>query len=223
MRNLLILLLVALFSGAAAGEVLSPDRFVKYERVRLTSDLSHLSQNQKKMVRHLLAAAKIMDALFWRQAFGDPKALRAHVRQPRLKYYASINYGPWDRLNGDAPFVEGFGPKPLGAGFYPPDMTKEEFEKADFPGKESLYTVVRRDAGGGLVAIPYSQEFRPELELAAKHLRQAADLAQDGGFKKYLSLRAKALLDDKYQPESYAFCTTDVDLCRVRTKLNLRT
>ena len=191
--------------GALSAETLTPDQFVKYERVRLTSDLSHLSENQKKMVNHLLAAAKIMDALFWRQAFGDRKALRADVRDPKLFYYASINYGPWDRLNGDAPFVEGYGPKPLGAGFYPPDMTKEEFEKTDFPGKKSLYTVVRRDAAGSLVAVPYSQVFRQELELAAKHLSKAAELAEDSGFKKYLELRAKALLDDEYQPSDMAW------------------
>ena len=206
MRRYLLLLVISLLAlSPSQAETLSTDDFVKYETVRLTSDLSSLSSGQKQMLRHLIAAAKVMDGLFWQQAFGGPRALSADVNDPQLRNYARVNYGPWDRLNADAPFIPNFGPKPLGAQFYPADMTKAEFENAQFPGKKSLYTLVRRDAAGELTAIPYSQAYRAELEIAARHLLDAAALAEDAGFRKYLELRAQALLDDEYQPSDMAW------------------
>ena len=41
--------------------------------------------------------------------------------------YFDINFGPWDRLDELAPFL-GSTPHPPGAGYYPVDMTAEEFE-----------------------------------------------------------------------------------------------
>lgn len=202
---LLLLALLLALPGLVQAQVLQPEDFARYERVELTTDLSHLSPNQVKMLGHLLRAASVMDGLFWQQAFGNTQALSSHIKSPKLRAYAGINYGPWDRLRGDAPFLEGFGPKPLGARFYPADMTKAEFEAADFPGKKSLYSLIRRDSGGKLVSIPYSQAFRPELEIAAGHLREAAHLTEDEGFREYLSLRAKALLSDDYQPSDMAW------------------
>lgn len=205
MKYLSVLLILALFSAPLAADTLSPDQFAGYETVELTADLSHLSQGQRQMVWHLLKASEVMDVLFWQQSFGNPEALMAEVHDAELRRYARINYGPWDRLNGNRPFLENYGPKPDAAGFYPHDMTKEEFEAADFPGKKAQYSVVRRDSQGQLVSIPYSQMFRPELEIAVRHLKAAAALAEDPGFKNYLELRARALLDDNYQPSDMAW------------------
>lgn len=108
-------------------------------------------------------------------------------------------------MQGNRPFVEGFGEKPLGARFYPSDMSKEEFEAADFPGKVDLYTVVRRNPKGELFAVGYNEYFRPELEVAAAHLRHAAELVKEPGLKKYLELRADALLSNDYQPSDMAW------------------
>lgn len=203
-KTILLLVALALWTPTLA-ETLPKDQFKKYTTVKLTSDLSHLSPNQKKMVGELLAAAQIMDHLFWQQAYGDKAYLLESITDPELRRYAAINYGPWDRLNGDAPFLPGYGPKPLGARFYPIDMTKAEFEAANFAGQKSLYSVVRRDSNGKLVSIPYSQMYQPELQKASAHLRAAAALAEDPGFKHYLELRAKALLDDNYQPSDMAW------------------
>ncbi|MCA9793915.1 MAG: Zn-dependent hydrolase [Candidatus Eremiobacteraeota bacterium] len=203
-KTILLLVALALWTPSLA-DTLPKDQFKKYTTVKLTSDLSHLSPDQKKMVGELLAAAQIMDHLFWQQAYGDKAYLLESITDPELRRYAAINYGPWDRLNGDAPFLPGYGPKPLGARFYPTDMTKEEFEAASFTGQKSLYSVVRRDSNGKLVSIPYSQMYQPELQKAAAHLRAAAALAEDPGFKHYLELRAKALLDDNYQPSDMAW------------------
>jgi len=80
------------------------------------------------MIPWLIKASEIMDKLFWQQAYGNPKPLLASIENPAERRFAEINYGPWDRLDADLPFVENAGPKPLGAQFYPQDMSKEEFE-----------------------------------------------------------------------------------------------
>ncbi len=100
---------------------------------------------------------------------------------------------------------------PPGAEFYPRDMAKEEFETA--AGKSgsagqalrSLYTMVRRDSAGGLVAVPYHQVFAGPTARAAGKLRQAAALAEDAGLRRYLGLRAQALETDDYQASDMAW------------------
>jgi len=156
-----------------------PSRFDIYATVRLTSDLSHLSDSQKQMVVLLIDAAKIMDDLFWQQAYGDKEELLGSIADPKERRFAEINYGPWDRLAADQPFIEGVGPKPLGARFYPEDMSKQEFEAWAQEGKNGLYSLVRRDPQGGLILEPYSQAYKTELGQAAGLLRQASELASD--------------------------------------------
>jgi hypothetical protein len=182
-----------------------PSRYDIYAEVRLSADLSHLDDNQKQMIPLLIEASKIMDQLFWLQAFGDPEPFLADIEDPAARRFAAINYGPWDRLAADQPFIESYGPKPPGARFYPADMTKQEFEAWDQEGKDGLYTLVRRDDVGDLTLEPYSQAFRPQLEQAAVLLRQAADLAVDAEFANYLRMRADALLTDDFQPSDMAW------------------
>lgn len=208
LRNLFTTFLIPLALSAAAlaePEFVQPDQYVQYATVKLTSDLSHLSGDQKQAVVEMIKAAQVMDRLFWLQAYGNPEALETLVDDPKTRQYVRTNYGPWDRLQGNRPFVEGFGEKPLGARFYPSDMSKEEFEAADFPGKVDLYTVVRRNPKGELFAVGYNEYFRPELEVAAAHLRHAAELVKEPGLKKYLELRADALLSNDYQPSDMAW------------------
>ena len=207
----LFIFLVALFSchvnqdrSQKEEERLTPEETLmqknldKYVTVKLTADLSHLSEDQKKMIGLLIKVGEIMDEIFWKQAYGDKTDLITRINDPRTKKFAKINYGPWDRLDNNRPFVEGIGPKPAGAGFYPVDMTKEEFEQSDLPGKKSLYTLIRRDNQDNLVVVPYHQAFSEEVKKAARLLREAAVLAEHEGFRKYLNLRAEALLTDEY-------------------------
>lgn len=185
------------------------DKVQQYVPFRLEADLTHLSDNQRRMLPLLIEAAQIMDGLFWRQAYGDKQQLLNSL-DGAARRFAEINYGPWDRLGDDQPFLPDVGPKPDGAQFYPTDMTKQEFEAAvaassdEGEALKSLYTIVERE-GEGLIAKPYSQVFGPELEAAAAKLREAAALADDAGFKNYLTLRAAALLSDDYQPSDMAW------------------
>ncbi|OCQ20495.1 Zn-dependent hydrolase [Pseudoalteromonas luteoviolacea] len=177
-----------------------------YTEVTLTSDLSHLNDNQKKMIGILIDASKIMDDLFWKQAFTEDKAaFLSRIEDPEVRRFADINYGPWDRLDGDKVFLSTFGEKAPGAQFYPNDITKSELNNADFKDKQGLYSMVKRDQQGNLYSTAYATEFRAELEQAAKLLRQASNLAVDKDFANYLNLRADALLNNSYQPSDFAW------------------
>jgi hypothetical protein len=177
-------------------------KLAQYTTVRLTSDLQKLSENERRMIPLLIDAARSMDAIYWRQAYGNRDSLLRSIKDPSTRRYAEINYGPWDRLDDNAPFVEGAGPKPKGAGFYPREMTKEELK-----GKalESQYTLVRRDSAGALIAVPYHEAYADQIRPAAAKLRQAAGLAEDPGLRRYLELRAQALETDDYQPSDLAW------------------
>ncbi|MCC5878414.1 MAG: Zn-dependent hydrolase [Idiomarina sp.] len=176
------------------------ERLNIYQSVRLDTDLSHLSDNQRALVGLLIDASEIMDELFWRQAYdGDRVELLNQIHDPAVRKFAEMNYGPWDRLNNDQPFLRGFAEKPLGANYYPADMTREEFNEADFDGKDSLYTLVRRNAQGELYARPYHEEYSDELERAAALLRDAADLAEYEPFARYLRARADAFVTGEYR------------------------
>lgn len=182
------------------------ERLNIYTPVTLSADLSHLSENQRRMIGKLIEASKIMDRLFWRQAYGPRKRLlQQKIDDNPTRRFAKLNYGPWDRLNANKPFVAGVGSKPPGANYYPKDMTKAEFEAADVEGKASLYTMIRRDDDGNLVAISYHEFFKHPLARAADLLREAADLAENEAFKRYLELRANALLSNEYRESDMAW------------------
>ncbi|ATD02268.1 MULTISPECIES: Zn-dependent hydrolase [Pseudoalteromonas] len=177
-----------------------------YTDFSLQSDLSHLSENQKAMVAKLIDASKIMDDLFWKQAFGEDKqSFLAQLDDEKVRQFADINYGPWDRLNGDEVFLSGYKEKPLGAGFYPADITKEELNNADVKDKTGLYSLIKRDELGNLYSTPYSEEYAVELAQTAKLLRDASKLADDKEFANYLNLRADAIQSDDFQASDFAW------------------
>ena len=176
-----------------------------YAEIELKSDLSSLAEGDRQAIALLLQAGQIMDGLFWKQVYGDKDVLLAKISDPATRRFAEINYGPWDRLDDDKPFVEGVGPRPPGARFYPADMTKAEFDAADLPGKDSQYTLIARDAAGKLKVVPYHVAYKAELEQVADLLRQASRVASDKGFRDYLNLRADALLSGNYQPSDMAW------------------
>ncbi len=179
----------------------------KYTSFALTTDLSVLSENECRMLPHLFAAADEMEAIFWMQAYGDREELLESIEDPALREFARINYGPWDRIDGNAPFIDGVGDKPSGSNLYPADMSKEEFEAAVAmnPSLADLYTMVVRDASENLEAISYHDAFEEHMERAAHEIRAAATFADEPGLKKYLELRAEALTSSDYQESDFAW------------------
>jgi hypothetical protein len=146
-----------------------------------------------------------MDDLYWQQCFGNKDSLLNSVSDEKTKKFIMLNYGPWDKLNNDTPFLAGVGTKPPGAQFYPKDMTKEELEKSDLADKRGLYSLIRRDSSGKLISIPYHLAYKAPLQKASSLLKKAAELAEDAGLKKYLNLRAEALVTDKYDASDIAW------------------
>jgi len=219
LKTSVIVLVSALACGTAPPPEESPEeapvdadaRLRRYTTVRLSTDVAALSDSERKMIPHLVRAAEAMDRTYWEQAYGDKEKLLSSLESAAARRYAEINYGPWDRLDDNQLFVEGFEEKPAGANFYPEDMTKEELETAAAESEErekaleSLYTMVRRDKGGDLQTIPYSVFFEEAFGAAADELRQAAELAEDPGLKRYLELRAEALLSDDYRASDMAW------------------
>ncbi|NGY04195.1 dipeptidyl-peptidase 3 family protein [Solimonas terrae] len=181
------------------------ERLADYASVRLTADLSGLDANQKKMLGLLIQAADVTNDLFWQQSWGDKDALLQRIADPGRRAFAELNFGPWDRLHADEPFVASVGPRPPGVQFYPADMSKAEFEQADLADKTGLYTLLRRDAQGRLVTVPYHEAYKADLAKAATLLREAATLSKNRDFMKYLRMRADALQSDDYQPSDYAW------------------
>lgn len=170
----------------------------KYVEVKLTSDISHLSDNEKEMIRLLFSAADLADKIFWLQNVGPKEEVLAKAEDEKVKEFIKINYGYWDVLENLEPFVEGVGPKPKGAEFYPPDMTVEEFEAFQDPHKTSLYTLIRRDEDGSLKTVWYHEAYKEYVTELSELLWKASKLAGDREFAKYLELRAEAVKTDDY-------------------------
>ncbi len=190
---------------SAPVEAEKPSRFDIYTEVGLTTDLSHLSDNQRQMIGLLIDAAKITDNIFWQQVWGDKDELLDSIDDPKMKRFALYNYGPWDRLAADQSFIESYGPRPKGARFYPEDMSKTEFEAWQQEGKDEQYSIVQRDADGGLILVPYSKAFELQISEIADLLVQASALADDQEFAVYLKMRATALKTDDYQVSDMAW------------------
>jgi hypothetical protein len=181
------------------------ERLEIYAPVRLSADLTTLSDQERRMLVPLIRASQVVNEIFWRNAYGDPVPLLARLDDESVRAFVEINYGPWDRLDDDRPFVPGVGPRPPGANFYPLDMTRAEFESADLPDKTGSYTLIRRTPAGTLETIPYHVAYASYVDRAAAQLRVAAGLAENAALAHYLELRAEALLTDEYRKSDEAW------------------
>lgn len=198
-----------------------PQRLAQLPRTVVDYDRSLLNENERQVVAKLIEASQFIDEIYWRQVSEDNVAYREMLRKQaaisaldRAGYeYFIANKGRWDRLAQDQPFIEPFGSmgeKPHGGAFYPADITKDEFERyvAANPTQkealEGLFTIVRRD-GDRLVAIPYSQAYRQQLEQAAAKLREAAAITTNASLKDYLTKLADAFLKDNYRESDIAW------------------
>ena len=207
MRKILFISTALLALGACTqkNDDSLKEKVESYAVVEVKSPLyDALSENDKKIVGLFRQAAEIMDGLFWKQTFGDKAKIEA-LPDGYAKTYAMINYGAWDHLDDNKPFIEGYGEKPLGCQYYPQDMTMEEWEAFDDPDKLSLYTVIRRDENGGLKTVWYRDEYKEELEKVCALLEEAAALTENEGMRTYLAERIKAFRTDDYLASDMAW------------------
>ena len=163
-------------------------RMQDYTSVHLSTDTSTLTAKERQMIPLLVDAARAMDPIFWQQTYGSRDSLLAMTSDPQVKRFIDINYGPYDRLDENTPFVGEIGARKPGANLYPADITKEQFEsalKSASPAKQDslkgLYTIVRRGKDSTLTAIPYHIAFAEQNKIAAEKLREAASLPKIPG------------------------------------------
>ncbi len=200
------------------------ERLKEFTPVLIKADLSKLDEKKIKMIKLLAEAGHLANEIFWKQSSIDGIKLRDELKNKTddnsksILKYLTVHFGPYDRIYHSERFY-GEGPKtrPEMGTYYPQDITKEEFEayiKAHPDKKEALesqYTVVKRD-GKDLIAVPFHKEY-PEVQKIAKLLDEASELADHPALKKYLKLRAKAILTDDYYESDMAWMDiTDSDI-----------
>lgn len=191
----------------------------KFAPVELKADLSTLSESDKQCLYKLIEAAGLIDQLFLLQVDPDnPRLLKALEKsgdQAHLELF-KVMFGPWNRLDHDKPFINAR-PKPAGAGFYPPDISKEEIEaiiQKDPDAKKDLennFTVIRR-VKGRVLDIPYHLAYQPLTKQISDLLEQASELTADASLKKFLHLRSEAFLSDDYYESDMAWMDLNGDL-----------
>lgn len=202
-----------------------PDRLRKLVRTPIDYDRALLDAKETQVVAKLIEASRFMNDIFLVQVWEGNPALRERVfaaaqqgdaRARAALLLFDVHKGPWDRLKENEPFI-GKDPKPPGAGYYPTDMTKEEFERwvsahpQDKAAFEGQFTLIRRQ-GQSLVAIPYSKAYRQALEPAAQALREAAKLTGNASLRDFLNKRADAFLSDDYFASDVAWMDLDSDV-----------
>ncbi len=198
----------------------------RFAPTRLRVDTSGLSDGDKQSLAKLIQAARVIDDIFLAQLWSGSPALHAKLKRDptplgraRLHYFW-INKGPWSDLDDHTAFLPDVPPrKPLGANFYPADLTREQFEKwaatlspAQKTEAHSFFTVIRRDAAGGLSVTPYSQEYRDALTKATGLLRDAAILTANPSLKRFLITRSEAFLSNDYYESDIAWMDLDAPI-----------
>ena len=198
MKSLILSISFACFASAFAAKPVDSValKLATYKKVKLTSDLSKLSMEEREGLKLLIKAAEMVDIAFRTQANVVNYQVDT-ITDPEVVQFMQINYGPWDRLDNNKPFVKGAGVKPAGANFYPVDMRQSEFDSLQDPRKNSPYTIITRE-DGKLKVVPYSEAYAQFLREAAQSLNIAATFFKDSMFCLYLKSRAEALMNDNY-------------------------
>ena len=215
--------IVVLLAAAAAMPDLNQlkQMSARFAPVTLKYDSSRLSPGDQKALPKLVEAARVLNWIFMDQLWNGSRALYEKLQKDATPlgkeraHYFWLNKGPWSDIDDHAAFLPDVpARKPLGANFYPPDVTREEFEawSKDKPDAKGFFTVIRRDANRRLTAIPYSEAYAAGLTQAAKLLREAAALTDDASLKKYLTLRADAFLSNDYYASDIAWMDLDAPL-----------
>lgn len=214
--------LAAATGPAVEGQSLGASMTPLFAPVEVGADISALPGSERAALARIVAAARVMDALFLEQVWaGNPSLLlelqgdRTASRQAQLAFFL-VNKGPWSRVEANRPFVAGVPPKPEGAAYYPPDAARDEIAAwidtltgAERAAATGFFTVIRRGPDGGLRAVPYSQEHQGPLAVAAGHLRAAADLTADPALARYLRTRADAFASNDYYESDVAWMQLD--------------
>jgi len=206
-----------------AGDAELQKKIARFAPTVLTANTAKLSVKDRQALAKIIEAAKLLDPLYLRQVWSGNAALEAKLKADKSTtglqrlHYFYINDGPWSRLDSNAPFIEGVPhEKPANANSYPDDMTKDEFNKwleglSDDEKKKAtgFFYLIRRDAGGKLMTVPYSQAYKEYLDPAARLLREAAALTTNKTLANFLNKRADAFASDDYYDSDVTWMELD--------------
>ncbi len=193
-------------------QVLLEQEYAKYDDVLLTHSAEDLTEGEKKMLRHLLRAAELIEELHMLQL--NPKNLEwrdqimASGTEVEQKVFMRYQM-PWcaDDESPACCALADCPEKKVGYAHWPDDLTQEEFEGlGDLEnGRELLspFTVVMRKKDGGFIPLAYSQTglFSSKMKQVAKELSDAGATAVHQSLVKFLYSRAKAF--ESYEPFPY--------------------
>ncbi|HXV41269.1 MAG TPA: hypothetical protein VD701_09930, partial [Steroidobacteraceae bacterium] len=221
-------LLLPVLASAQEGMRIQPEvqrlnaMTARYAPVDIRNDLRAMPDNERRALASLIHAARVVDALYLRQAWAGNEALLLRLLEDetllgraRLDYFL-LNKGPWSELDENKPFIPAVPGRPGGANYYPADATKEQVEawiaglpaaaKAEATG---YFTTIRRDGKGRFAAVPYSLEYQGELAEMARHLRAAAAATRQPTLKAFLESRADAFFSNDYYASDVAWMKLD--------------
>jgi hypothetical protein len=197
----------------------------RFAPVELRVDTSKLSDGDKRALVKLVEAARVVDHLFLQQLWSGNLKLYAELQKDtaalgkaRLAYFW-LNKSPWSALDDHKAFLPGVPEKkPAGANFYPEDLTKADFEawvKTLSPDTQheatGFFSVIRREKGK-LKIIPYSQEYKTDLDRLAGLLREAAGATSNATLRRFLSTRASAFASNDYYESDVAWMDLDAPI-----------
>jgi hypothetical protein len=233
MKTILLPVLLAVAASAvsaAPANVAELNKMTaRFAPVALTADTSALSAGDRKAIAKLVEAARIVDVLQLRQRWASNEALWAALQKDttplgkaRLDYFW-LNKGPWSIIDGNTSFLPAQlagiaipATKPAAANFYPAGASKQALESwtnglpaADKEQAQWFYTVIRQGADGKFKTVSYADEYKPELTRLATLLKEAADATDNVSLKKFLGLRAEALLSNDYLASDFAWMDLD--------------
>lgn len=195
----------------------------RFAPTELKVDVSRLTPGDRKALVLLIQAARILDPLYMEQRWSANLKTLERLKQDtsdlgraRLHYFM-INKGPWSDLDENQAFIPAVpAKKPLGANFYPEDASKDELERwinsLDEEQKkeaQGFFTVVRRGPDSKFRLVPFSEEYAGHLKTAYGLLREAAKATTDASLRKFLDLRAEALLTNDYFESDVAWMDLD--------------
>ena len=205
-RLAIVLVLLSLVAISCTRERVNVNRLVEnYAQVTIPApDLSGITDNGKEVLKLYRMAADEVDKIYWQQYYGNAESFLDSLTDPAEKQYAEINYGPWDRITGK-PFLPGYGLKPAGAGFYPADMTPEEYLSWNNADKSSPYTLIRRSADGSLKTVWNHDAFAQSIGRIEEYLTRAADVTIKESVRNYLLNMVEALKTDNYYESNKAW------------------
>ena len=178
------------------------------------------------MVRHVLAAAAVVERLYARQSGVVTYGAQIPVTDLPSRALFARNQGPWCEapLTENDPNCAALADHPTRtSGLYPLDVQADKkfcevlAARKDGPALMAPFSAVQRDAAGELVAVPYQVAYATDMAEVATELQAAATALTDpaeNALRAYLRAAAQAFRDGDWPKADEAWAAMTVDNSR---------